>query len=83
MLWIQVKNKRVVQGEDRVRMDRMTIVGCVERLVGDVGVIEYIPREVGCLSELYGSAVEFVLVGIIPDVERIESSITSFDFGLL
>merc|ERR1719233_2745007 len=61
----------------------MTIVGCVERLDGDVSVIEYIQREVGYLRELYGSAVDFVLVGNIPDVERIESPLASLGIGLV
>jgi len=63
VLWVLVKDKRVVQGENGIRMDRLTIVGCVEKRDGDRGLVEYLERELVILREKYGGGVDIVIIG--------------------
>jgi len=71
MLWVLVKDKKAVLGEDGLKLDRLTIIGCLEKHDGDRGILECIERDIKSLKAIYGGdGVDFVLVGNFPDAER-------------
>eukprot|EP00092_Neocalanus_flemingeri_P108624 GFUD01139505.1.p1 GENE.GFUD01139505.1~~GFUD01139505.1.p1 ORF type:complete len:1236 (+),score=447.39 GFUD01139505.1:45-3752(+) len=62
VLWVLLKDKKVVLGEKGMRLDRLTVVGCMAREEGDTGAVEYMDREVERMREQFGGQADIVLL---------------------
>jgi len=84
MLWVLVKDKRSVQGLNGMRVDRLTVVGCVNREKDELGLLEYLEREVGQMREKFGEAADIVLLGNLGGLEtQLKSAMNPYEVNLV